>query len=100
MTDTAYILSEPIIRKEGDISSVTLRKPGTGDLRGLMLTKVLQMDVNTLLVLLPRITSPALLPDEVAGLDPADLLGLSGRVVDFFMTARQRAQAEAELRLT
>lgn len=95
MTETSVTLSVPIDRKGGSpIAAVTLRKPDVGALRGMKLTDVLQMDVNAMLRLLPRVTAPALLPDEVAGLDPADFLTLAGTVVSFFMTAEQLAAAE------
>jgi hypothetical protein len=88
-------LSAPIVRGDAAIASVAIRKPTSGALRGMKLTNVLTMDVSTMLLLLPRVTEPALLPDEVAALDPADLLALSGAVVGFFMTPAQAAQVEA-----
>lgn len=92
-------LIQPIKRGEEEITDVALHKPAVGALRGLKLTNVLQMDVNALSVLLPRITQPSLLPDEVAGLDPADFMSLAGTVVGFFMTPEAKAEAEADLRL-
>ncbi|WP_413874171.1 phage tail assembly protein [Albidovulum sp.] len=95
MSDTTVTLSAPLDRKGGPmITSVGLRKPDVGALRGMKLTDVLQMDVNAMIRLLPRITTPALLPDEVAALDPADFLSIAGTVVGFFMTAEQLAAAE------
>lgn len=89
-------LSTPILRKDAEpITTIELRKPAVGELRGLKLTDVLQMDVTAMLKLLPRITSPALDGAEVAALDPADFMGLAGRVVGFFMTPEeQRALTE------
>lgn len=87
-------LVTPIKRGETKIAEVSLRMPDTGALRGLKLTNVLQMDVNTMQVLLPRISEPALLPDEVASLNPADLLLLSGEVVSFFMNPADLKAAE------
>ncbi len=81
-------LLQPLKRASGDIASVTVRKPDVGSLRGLKLTDILQMDVTALSRLLPRITEPALLPDEVAALDPADFLGLSAAVVGFLRRRR------------
>lgn len=93
-------LVSPLKRVGGDeVTHVAVRKPDVGALRGLKLSNVLQMDVNAMVVLLPRITTPSLLPDEVAALDPADLLSLSAKVIGFFMTADQVAEAEAEARL-
>lgn len=87
-------LVTPIKRGETTIKEVAIRMPDTGALRGLKLTNVLQMDVNTLQVLIPRISEPALLPDEVAALNPADLLLLSGEVIGFFMNPADLQAAE------
>lgn len=87
-------LVQPISRGETKITDVALRMPDTGALRGLKLTNVLQMDVNTMQVLIPRISEPALLPDEVAALSPANLLLLSDEVVSFFMNPADLRAAE------
>lgn len=51
-------LSTPIARKGGDVTEVTLRKPKAGAMRGLKIEDLYSTDVNSLLVLLPRITEP------------------------------------------
>ncbi len=84
-------LLTPITRGDAKFGEVTLRKPEVGALRGLKLTDVLQMDVAAMERLLPRITEPALLPADVAGLDPADFLTMAGAVVGFFMGPEQLA---------
>lgn len=89
-------LSTPVSRGDTKIAAVTVRKPTAGSLRGLNLRNVLTMDVSSMIVLLPRVTEPALLPDEVGALEPADLLALSAEVVGFFMNPSQAAQV-AEL---
>lgn len=81
-------LLAPITRGEGDkaktITSIDLRRPATGELRGLKLADLLQMDVNQVSTLLPRITEPALTEAEIATLDPADLASMALEVVGFF----------------
>lgn len=73
------------VRIDGkDVQLIALRKPRTGELRGLKLTDVLQMDTDAMIRLLPRITAPALSPAQVADLDPADFVALCGKVVLFF----------------
>jgi hypothetical protein len=91
-------LVTPVKRHDGTdpIKAVEVRRPTVGELRGLKLTDVLQMDVRAMERLLPRITQPALLPVDVAALDPADFLSLAGTVVGFFTTPEQRAALEAE----
>jgi len=92
-------LTNPIIRKDGDITEVTVMEPSSGALRGIKLTQLLQMDVTTISVLLPRITQPALLPDEVAALKPADLMKLANEVIVFFIDPAELAAAEDQARL-
>ena len=79
------ILDSPIQRGEEQITAVTLRKPMAGELRGLNLMAVMQMDVAAAITLLPRITSPALTTQEVERMDPADLLQLTSTVTGFLL---------------
>ena len=81
-------LDTPIIRGETTISTVEVRKPASGELRGVTLPEVINMDVSTLIKVLPRITSPALTEQEVAKMDPADLVQLGAEVSAFLLTKR------------
>ncbi len=94
-TMNTMTLTQPVTRGETTINQLSLRKPDVGTLRGLKMTDILQMDVNAMMVLLPRITEPALLPAEVSLMDPADFVELAGRAVSFFASPSQRAQIEA-----
>ena len=91
-TTTTITLELPIKRGDQVIDTITLRKPRSGELRGVKLLDLLQMDATALHVVLPRITSPILTTNDVAALDPADLLQLGTEVSGFFMT---RAATEA-----
>ncbi|MDI9069977.1 phage tail assembly protein [Xanthomonas oryzae] len=86
----AVSLDQPIVRGEQTITQVTVRKPGAGELRGLKLTDVLQLDVTALATLLPRISSPTLTTADVNAMDPADLLALGQEVQLFFLPKAQR----------
>ncbi|MGQ5250746.1 phage tail assembly protein, partial [Xanthomonas arboricola] len=44
----AIPLDQPIVRGEQTITDLKVRKPGAGELRGLKLTDVLQLDVTAL----------------------------------------------------
>lgn len=79
------VLDFPVMRGTETIKSVTLRKPNAGALRGIKLTELLQMDVSSLQLLLPRVTTPTLLRHEVEALDPADLTALGTELVSFFV---------------
>lgn len=95
-------LDTPIERNSDKVETVTLRKPRAGELRGLSLTDVLQMDVNALGKLLPRITSPMITEAEVQAMDPADLVQLGGEVAGFLVPKRLKTEPEqpSEISLT
>lgn len=78
-------LDTPIKRGDKDIPQVTLRKPLSGELRGVNLADLLQMDVAALERVLPRITSPSLTTHEVQNLDPADLFQMGSAVSSFLL---------------
>lgn len=78
-------LDTPILRGETEITSVTVRKPQSGALRGTRLQALMDMDVNALITVLPRITTPALTTAEINEMDPADLVSLSVEVVTFLL---------------
>lgn len=77
-------LSKPIERTSGPITELTLRKPATGELRGLKLMDVMQMDVNALSVLLPRIAQPTITKADIDAMDLADITDLGVEVIGFF----------------
>lgn len=83
--DNTVTLDSPIIRGKTTIDSLTLRKPQSGELRGLQLVELLNMDVGTLIKLLPRITSPSITAPEAAGMDPADLLACGSKISGFLL---------------
>jgi len=78
-------LETPITRGDQLIEEIQLRKPQSGELRGVSLVDLLQMDVTALQTVLPRITSPLLTPHDVGQLDPADLVQLGGIVSTFLL---------------
>ncbi|WLI76963.1 phage tail assembly protein [Kosakonia sp. H02] len=82
-TDNVITLQTPINRGEQVINTVTLMKPNAGALRGLSLASVANADVDALIKVLPRITSPSLTEQEVGALDLADMVALAGKVVGF-----------------
>lgn len=79
------VLETPIQRGEQVIRSVRLRKPTAGDLRGIKLHDLAQMDVTALVTLLPRITQPLLTQHDAAKLEPADLLEVAHVMSAFFV---------------
>lgn len=86
----SILLETPIRRGDQVISSLTLRKPDAGTLRGIKLADLLQMDVGALTTLLPRISTPTLTAADAAKLDPVDLVAIATEVGNFFLTKAQR----------
>ncbi|WP_310631578.1 phage tail assembly protein [Paraburkholderia sp.] len=76
-------LDTPIVRGKQTISEITLRKPRSGELRGVSLQDLVNLDVIALSKVLPRISSPTLTEHDVAQLDPADLVQLGGVFAGF-----------------
>lgn len=74
-------------------SKFTLTEPTAGQMRGLKLIDVLQMDVTAMIKLIPRIVSPAMTEAEVAELSPADLTQFATETVSFFASTAQLAAA-------
>lgn len=88
-------LDTPIQRGEQTITEILVRKPMAGELRGVSLQDLIQMDVLALRKVLPRITIPSLTDHEIGRMDPADLLQLGVAVTSFL--AQRRFKEEASL---
>ncbi|MDR3429693.1 phage tail assembly protein [Silvimonas sp.] len=84
------VLDTPLVRAEQTLTDITVRKPASGELRGVTLTDVLQMDVNALSTILPRLTTPTLTRQDVGNLDPADLVQLGTEVAGFLVPKANR----------
>lgn len=91
--DNVVELDTPIKRGEQKITSIELRKPQSGELRGVHLGELLQLDVNSLIKVLPRISIPTLTEPEVAAMDPADLLAVGTKVAGFLLQKAARTEA-------
>ena len=83
-------LDTPVERDGGNVESITLRKPSAGELRGLSLADVIQMDTGTIIKLVPRISQPTLTEQEVGAMDPADLTEVAGKVASFLVQRRHK----------
>ncbi|TXE26939.1 phage tail assembly protein [Serratia ureilytica] len=78
-------LDTPIKRGDMTIDTITLRKPDSGELRGVKLQALMETDVDSLIRVLPRITMPSLTQSEIQKLDPADLYSLAAEVTLFLL---------------
>lgn len=71
-------------------TSFALRRPKSGELRGLTMAALAQLDYAALETLLPRITTPILHKHEVAATEPADLMQFGEEVLDFLLPKAAR----------
>jgi hypothetical protein len=94
-TDNTVTLDTPVKRGKSDITHITLRKPSAGELRGIQLAELIQLDVASLIKVIPRLSTPSLTTPEITNLDPADLLAIGGKIVGFLL--QKSAQADASL---
>ena len=90
------ILDEPINRGAQVITAVTLRRPSSGELRGVTLNALANLDVAALGKVIPRISSPTLTPQEMDNLDPADLLQLAQVVGGFLLPKQAKANMDLQ----
>lgn len=91
--EEVIFLDTPITRGEQEIKEVTLRKPMSGELRGVTLADLAQMDVLALRKVLPRISTPSLTDHEIGRMDPADLLQCGVAVGSFLLTKSAKEAA-------
>lgn len=75
----------PITLGNGEqiIDQVVVTKPRAGAMRGMSMFEIMHMDTDTLIKLLPRITTPALHKAITDQLDPVDL-GMIGKCITAF----------------
>ena len=97
---TTIHLETPITRGEQKITEVVLHKPLAGAFRGVALTDVLQLDVIALSKVLPRISDPALVEQDVLRLDPADLVQLGTEVAGFLVPNSSKMDVSRETSTT
>jgi len=101
MTDTKTELATvnldfPFTRGDQQIASVKVRRPRTGELRGLNIADLVQMNVAATAKLLPRITMPPLTDTEINNLDPADLTQFGMEIQDFLLPKAAKEQGSPD----
>lgn len=78
-------LTRAIKRGETEINSIELIEPNAGSLRGTRLTDLLNGDVDAVVTVLPRISTPAIQKHEISQLSARDLGTVTGEIMAFFM---------------
>jgi len=84
-TESTVVLDATITRGNTAITEVIVRKPQSGALRGIRLQALLEMDVESIMTVLPRVTTPSLSKTEIIVMEPADLIQLGMELVTFLL---------------
>lgn len=82
---TLVELFSPIRRGENEHRQITLRRPKVGELRGLALASVLQLDIAAISKLLPRISTPMLAERDFETMPVDDFTSLALATAGFFV---------------
>lgn len=91
--ENSVTLDSPIKRGKTEITQISLRKPQSGELRGVQLIELLNMDVASLIKVIPRISTPSITTPEAAAMDPADLLACGSKITDFLLQKSVKKEA-------
>lgn len=94
-------LSQPIMRNGEAVTEITVTDTlkQVGCLRGLKLWDVMMADVNAVIKLLPRVTSPALTEAEVMMLSQADFVKFNSAISSFFSDTSPETEVDDEFAL-
>lgn len=84
-------LDNPIKRGDQVISSVMVRKPLGGDMRGTEVTKLWNMDVDHMSIVIPRVTEPTIHRQDFLDMAGEDITSLCAEVVNFLLSKAQKA---------
>lgn len=68
---------------ENTITEITVRKPNVSHLKGINLRHLLDLNVDELKKLLPRITSPAIPESAIDSMEILDFTTLTGEALSF-----------------
>ncbi|WP_034458936.1 phage tail assembly protein [Buttiauxella noackiae] len=83
--ESTVTLDTPVIRGNTTLAEITVRKPHSGALRGIRLQALIEMDVDSIMTVLPRVTTPALSKTELMLMEPSNLLQLAMALVTFLL---------------
>jgi hypothetical protein len=72
-------------------TKIAVKKPMGAALRGTNLGGLIRMDYDQVAIVMPRITTPNLLPATME-IDPADVSQVAGELVDFLLPKRAKEQ--------
>ncbi len=77
--------AKPIERGEQKIESIQLREFSTGEIRGLNMVDLVQLQTDALITLVPRISLPPLTKNEVEALPPSEMFKIATEIANFLV---------------
>ena len=81
--EETVVLEQPLQFGSSTITEIKIRKPNVRALSGISLQAIYQHDVNALVKVLPRVTTPTLTAEQIYNLDPVEFAQLGGHLVTF-----------------
>ncbi|WP_234085324.1 phage tail assembly protein [Azonexus sp. R2A61] len=93
-TSTTITLSVPLKRGDKELHDIVLHKPNSGALRGVSLRELLDMGTDAIITVVPRVSDPKITPQEMAVVEPCDLLKMGAALAGFLLPPEVLAEAE------
>ncbi len=82
LNKTVVELEQPIIQGETKITQLTLRKPSAGELRGIKLMQLMELDPDAFFQLIPRICTPVVTIGQLHSMDSTDFLEVMAKITN------------------
>lgn len=80
LADNAFNLKNPIKRGETSITTLTVKEPNAGSLRGVSLASLAALEVDVIIKLAPRILSPLITQEEANALCLTDIMSYGNKL--------------------
>ncbi|KAF0115501.1 MAG: phage-related tail protein [Hyphomonadaceae bacterium] len=90
------IFDTPLVFGDQTIEKVLIRKPLSGELRGLSLIDVGRLELDALFKVLPRVTMPSIPRESLEKMDLSDLMAMGLKVAGFLTPRRMKTDFQNE----
>ncbi len=74
LADNEFILKNPIKRGDTTITTLKVNEPNAGSLRGVSLSDIIELQVDAIIKIAPRVITPLITQDEVNSFCGPDLM--------------------------
>ena len=90
----AVTLEYPINIGSQEVSEVTINKPNVAALRGISLRALVDLDADTILKVIPRVSEPFISQEHAVQLQMQDMLNIGMAITSFLLPKSARADME------